>query len=128
MTFIFDRCLSKQLVEGLRAFGETDIHYLDELGFSQDAADTTWLKHAGENGITVITKDKDVQRHRAEREALKEHRVGAFVLVGKNQKKWDLIVQVIRNWTAIKDLAEKTPPPFIFKVRPRGERIEPSRL
>jgi predicted nuclease of predicted toxin-antitoxin system len=83
MKFFFDNNLSPNLVRGLKSFGEDVIHLTDI--FPPDEPDIKWLKHIGENGLTLITRDEAIRWHPAETEAFREYQVGAFFLGGKKE-------------------------------------------
>lgn len=122
MSFFFDNNLSPQLSQGLKAFGEDVIH-LKEL-FDEDEEDPIWLEYVGTNGHVLITRDDRVRRNPSEVEAIREHRVGAFFLGGKNRSRCELIQQVVRNWPRIKETAKKTNVPFAFRVPPSGTKLD----
>lgn len=122
MTFFFDNTMSPRIVTGLRAFGEGVLHLTEK--FPAATPDEEWLPYVGKKGMILITHDDRIRRRPAELRAFQRHKVGAFILVGKNLRQWQIIVQVIRNWEKIKELAEKTPKPFAFRVRSTGTDIK----
>jgi hypothetical protein len=122
MKFFIDYNLSPQLAAGLKGFGEDVMHIIDR--FDAGAEDIEWLSYVGSEGMILVTRDDKIRRHPLEKRALKEHRIGAFFLGGKNQNRCALIQQVVRSWPRMKDLATKTDRPFAFRVRPGGRKIE----
>ena len=122
MRFVIDNNLSPQLAAGMKAFGEDVIH-LTEL-VSEDAEDEVWLPRVGKEEYILITRDLNIRRRPRELSALREHKVGAFFLGGKNQDRWQIIQQVVRNWIRIKELAEHTRKPFAFRVPPSGTHFD----
>lgn len=121
MTFFVDNNLSTALAAGMQAFGEDVVHLQDH--FAEDAADSEWLAHIGSEGWYLITRDDRIRYRPSELGAFKEHQVGAFFLAGKNRSRCDLIQQIVRNWPRIKDLAERTRPPFAFRIPPKGTKF-----
>ena len=121
MTFFFDNNLSEYLVRGMRAFGEDVVHLRDI--FKEDAEDVVWLKFVGETGLVLITRDLEVRWNPAELAALRNHRVGAFFLGGKNLNRCRLIQQVVRNWPRIKEYAARLRPPYAIRIPPRGTKF-----
>lgn len=121
--FLIDNNLSVQLAKGMKEFGENVFHLTEE--FSPDTADPIWLKHIGENNIFLVTRDNAIRRRPAELRALKNHKIGAFFLGGKDLTRCQLILQLVRNWPRIKEFASKTERPFAFRVRPYGREIDP---
>lgn len=121
MTFFVDNNLSAQLAEGMKAFGEPVVH-LKQL-FDPDEDDDVWLAHIGAEGMILITRDERIRFRPNELAALRDNRVGAFFLGGKNRSRCELIQQLIRNWPRMKELAEKTRRPFAFRIPPSGSKF-----
>jgi predicted nuclease of predicted toxin-antitoxin system len=122
MKFFFDENLPLWIASGMREFRQDAVHLLEE--FSTGTPDEDWLSSVGERGWTIISKDRRIRYRPAELRAYQTSEVGVFVLMGKNVKGWEIVEQLVRNWRRIKELAEKTNRPFIFKVPPRGQKIE----
>lgn len=123
MRFFFDNCLSPKIVEGLRAFGETEVEHLTAT-FEKDEPDEAWLPYVGENNMILVTRDEKMRWRPAERYAFHKHSIGVFLLGGKNIGGWDRIVQVVRNWTMMNELAESTQRPFAFRIRAKGTNFK----
>jgi len=121
MRFFIDNNLSEQLAEGMKEFGE-DVVHLKEF-FADDTDDPVWLARIGSEGWFLVTRDDRVRFRPAELTALKENRVGAFFLGGKNLTRCQLIQQLVRNWPRIKEYARKTHPPFAYRVPPSGTKF-----
>ena len=121
MRFFIDNNLSKQLANGMKAFGEEVEHLQDH--FPQDAPDTEWLEYIGDNEFFLVTRDDAIRKNPAEIEAFKKYKVGAFFLGGKNRSRCELIQQLVRNWQRIKYLASSTKKPFALRVPPAGTKI-----
>ncbi len=121
MTFFIDANLGEQIARGMQGFGEDVVHLKD--CFDEGEADEVWLKHIGAKGWFLLTRDERIRWKPAERAALRTHNIGAFFLGGKNLKRWQLIEQVVRNWTRIQQLARSTQPPFAYRVPPHGTKI-----
>jgi len=121
MNFFFDNNLSQHLAKAMDILEKEGrvIHLQDE--FQPDAKDEDWLEFVGKNRMILITRDKKIKRRAAELRALKNYKVGAFILGGQNPGIWQIVKQIINNWLRIKDLASKTRVPFIFKVPLRGK-------
>ena len=121
MKFFIDNNLSEHLANGMRAFGEEVMH-LKEV-FPEDAEDPEWLEYIGSKGLLLVTRDEKVRRRPVELHALRQHRVGAFFLGGKNLSRCDLIQQLVRNWSRMKQLASNTKRPFAFRVPRSGTKL-----
>ncbi|MDO8678455.1 MAG: DUF5615 family PIN-like protein [Acidobacteriota bacterium] len=122
MRFFVDNNLSPKLAHGMAAFGEDVTHLQDH--YPADAKDTDWLPRIGRDEWILLTRDDRVRFKPAELGAIKQHRVGAFYLGGKERSRWELIQQVVRNWPRMNELAEKTARPFAFRVPPQGAAID----
>jgi len=121
MKFFFDNNISENLVQGMKAFGEEVMHLREK--FAPETADQEWLKYIGENGITLITRDKSIRWNPAESGALRRYKVGAFFLGGKNLNRCNLIQQIVRNWPRVKQLSGNCSPPFAFHIPPNGTKF-----
>jgi len=126
MMFFFDNNLSSKLPAGLRGFGEKATHLQDH--FAGDTPDAKWITDIAAWGWILVTRDLRIKRNPAEKGALREGRLGAFFLSGKNRTHCQLIQQVVRHWPQMKVLASKTPKPFAFRVPPTGTKIDPIAL
>lgn len=122
MKFFFDVNIGENLVYGLRCFGENVVHS-KELNF-ENVEDSVWLQYIGERGLVLITRDERVRLNPAEITAIHKYKVKAFFVGGKNIGKCQLIRQIVRIWPRIKELSRKERPPFIYRIRPNGERVD----
>ena len=123
MRFFIDNNLSPQLAAGMKGFGE-DVVHLTEI-FPPEVEDTELLARVGSEGWCLVTRDDKIRSRPAESTAIREYRVGAFFMGGKNLRRCQLIQQLVRNWPRMKELAAKTRRPFAFRVPPRGAKIKP---
>ena len=122
MKYFFDTNLSPSLVRGLSEFGE-DVTHLKE-HFREDTPDATWLQSIGQRGWILITRDKAITRKPIERQAIRDHDVGAFFLLGKDMDRWAQVRQIIISWHRIKEFSSKTRRPFAFMVSRSGRKID----
>jgi hypothetical protein len=121
LRFFVDNNLSERLANGMKAFGEDVIH-LKEI-FPGSTEDVSWLKHVGEGGLFLVTRDERVRWNPAEIKAIRDYRVGAFFLGGKNRSRCELIQQLVRNWPRMKELATTTNRPFAYRIPPSGNKF-----
>ena len=82
MKFFVDNNLSPQLAAGMRGFGEDVVHLTEVL--RPEAEDTELLARVGSEGWYLVTRDDRIRYRPAESAAIREHRVGAFFMGGKN--------------------------------------------
>lgn len=122
MKFFIDNNLGQQLANGMKAFGEEVMHLKEK--FSEDTPDVEWLSYVGEQNLILVTRDLKVRYRPLELKALKEYKVGAFFLGGKNRTRCELIQQLVRNWPRMKSLANTELRPFAFRVPPTGTKFD----
>jgi hypothetical protein len=117
--FLFDANTPPGLVDALEALGEPAEHVARI--FAPATPDETWIRHAGERGWCIITRDVNITRRVHEAAALREAGVGAFFLLpGKRSPRLCQIVQaVIKQWPEIKRVARSERGPFQYQI---GER------
>ena len=118
--FMFDANLPPGLAEALRVLGEPAEH-VNEI-FAPATPDETWIRHAGERGMCVISRDVNITRRPHELRALREYDVGAFFLLpGKRSPQLCKIIQtVIRYWPDLKCVAATEDRPFQYQIGERG--------
>lgn len=121
MKCFFDENLGIQLAHGLRGFGEDAIH-LTEV-FSPGTPDVDWLPYVAEKGYILFTIDKRIRRRPLELAIIKEHKIGAFFLMGKTMSRWNYIRQIIRAWHKIEATVIKETPPFAYQISPKGTKV-----
>ena len=126
MTFLIDENLGLQLAAGMKGFGEAVKYLTDVLPAGID--DTEILAHIGDKGWFLITRDKKILSRPAELAALRNYKVGAFFMGGKNRSRCEIIQQLVRNWPEMKRQAGKTRRPFAFHVPPNGTKFKPIAL
>lgn len=121
MRFFFDNNLSVHLAHGMREFGEVVEHLKDR--FPQDAVDSEWLQYVGENDIVLVTRDEAIRWRPAELLVVRRFKVAAFFLGGKTLNRCQLIQQVVRNWSRMKEIAASETRPFAMRVAPHGTKF-----
>jgi len=121
MRFFFDNDLPEKLAAAMCLLDvDGEVEHLRKT-FAQDAKDEEWLEYVGKEALVLITRDKKIRKRPTQRAEYKRHKVGAFILTGKNLGRWREIKQLICAWEAIRELAEITQRPFAFEVPPRGK-------
>ncbi len=119
MKFIFDENLPRDFAIGLTHFGQDVKHVLDF--FPQGKTDTEILEFVGDNGYYLVTKDNRIRYHPNEFTALRNHNVGAFFLVGKQMKSWEIVKQLVLCWDDVLEISKTQHKPFIYKIKRRGK-------
>ena len=122
MKFFIDNNLSPKLAEGMQGFGEKVMH-LQEL-FDPATSDVEWLEYIGKNNLILVTRDKRIRWHPAELTVFKMYKVGAFFLGGKERSRCQLIEQLVRNWSKMKELSDTTERPFAYRIPPKGKEYK----
>ena len=113
-----DRSLGRIKVPRLlRVAGLRLITLSEHYGIPADegVADDEWLELAGHRGWIVFMKDTRIRHNRAEREAVKAHRVRCFCLANQNLAGDEMATRFLANLAAIERACEK-PGPFIYAV------------
>ena len=122
MKFLIDENLSVKIAHSLKEIDQDVVHVTEAL--YQGAPDTEVLEFAGDNDCFLITKDNRIRYKPNEKAALREHKVGVFLLGGKNVSFLETFQQLIRNWDKILDCAASTKRPFVRRIRPKGRAID----
>jgi hypothetical protein len=121
MKFILDENLPEAFADGLSCFGEDVDHVLKH--FSRGTTDVKILEFVGSKGYFLITKDRRIRYNQNEILAVRQYDVGAFFLIGKTMKMWDMVKQLVNSWENIKEIADTQQKPFIYKLRVSGYPI-----
>lgn len=119
-----DRSLGRIKVPRLlRAAGLRLTTLAEHYGIPQDeaVADEEWLQLAGEHGWVVFMKDTRIRYNRAEREAVRAHRVRCFCLSSQSLPGHAMAGRFLDNLDAITRACDE-PGPFIYAVH--AARIE----
>lgn len=118
-TFFFDNCLSPQIVEGLKLFGE-DVEHLRN-SFAADTPDTIWIPEVAKRGWILITRDKAIRKKPLELEALTRSGLSTFIFLQKRDPdRWGWVELVVRRWTEVKDFASSERRPFAAGIPEKG--------
>ena len=119
MQWVFDNCLSTQLVDAMCAFGE-------EVAHRGHATDTSWANSAAQHGIAILTVDlapKNLPgKTKFEARAFSEAHAIAFYLPGEFSlwNHWEQIACLFKYWPAIQAKAAKAHPGNVFEVHENG--------
>ncbi|OLE61782.1 MAG: hypothetical protein AUI36_11230 [Cyanobacteria bacterium 13_1_40CM_2_61_4] len=118
-TFFVDRDLGRKIVpQALRDAGaQVEIH---DDHFPQGALDAEWLPEVGRRGWVLVTKDREIRYRAAEREALLNAGVRAFVLRTRGLSGPDNAQILVRALPRMVRFCIGNPPPFIAAVLPSG--------
>ena len=103
-------------------FGDIEVHSTIER-FGRGAADELIIPVLGKEGSILITKDLNIHRTRLQDELRKKYNLGAFFikLPKGNDKHWEIVKLIIREWETIIQNIHKTKRPFGFIVHPKGK-------
>lgn len=89
----------------------------------EDVPDEDWLELAGRNGWVVFMKDARIRYNRAEREAVKTHRVRCFCLSSQSLDGDEMAARFVRTLPRITSACQESGP-FIYAVhKNRIERL-----
>lgn len=91
--------------------------------FGQGAKDEEWIPLAGEEGAIIITQDYRIQTTRHQSQLYREHGLGIFFFTAPSKGGylyWEIVEQVIKRWSELKNLAFKTARPFAYRCTSRS--------
>ncbi len=109
-----DRSIPKSIAEALKSVRRTDILWLEDR-FPHNAKDEDWLPVAGQEEWLVIARDKKIRTRPRERDLVRAHGVGIFII---NQKRdpslWDYFKLMAACLDEMERLFAETPRPFMY--------------
>ncbi|HOY11600.1 MAG TPA: hypothetical protein PLY70_00605 [Saprospiraceae bacterium] len=78
-----------------------------------------------ENAI-VLTFDRNIQRHKHERQSYIENKIGIIFLKqpAGGSSFWDTFKNITNHWEEIKQICRKNDPPFAFRQPGQNRRFE----
>jgi hypothetical protein len=91
--------------------------------FAQNALDEDWLPTVGKTGWLVITKDEAITRRPAERAALENSGVGAFIVTAGGITGDELAKLLVASLPKMARLATRLGRPFIVTVSSSGHLV-----
>ncbi len=114
--FFLDRNFgSKTVPAALREAGFT-VEVMDD-HFPPETEDRVWLQAIGRRGRFAITLDEKIRYRRAEQAAVRQHKVGLFLLVRwKGSTGSSMAAALVKARAAMLRIANRVPRPFIAKV------------
>jgi hypothetical protein len=114
-----DRSIPKAVAEALKLV-RGDILWLEDC-LAHDVKDPEWLREVGKAGWLVILRDKKVRTRPAERRAILENDVGAFILnQGSDPTKWRYLQLLTQTLDEMEQKFATTRRPFIYTVSRDG--------
>lgn len=118
MIFV-DRSVPRSVAEALQCVGK-DVEWF-EPRYPSDTPDEQWLADAGSNNWLVIVRDKKIRTRPAERQAVRDHQVGCFVIVVKKSlNRWEYLRLIVCHLDEMEEIFDQTARPFIWTVESRG--------
>lgn len=122
LVLFLDRSLGRRTVaEALRSHGiKVEIH---DNHFPPNTADVDWLKAAGRSRWSVVTHDKNIRHRRLEQLAVRDARVGVFVLTARTISGDQMATVLVKNLDAIRRIVNDEAAPFIALVSRDGVKL-----
>ncbi len=121
-SFFFDENMPPQLVLALHVLGQ-DVEYVRDR-FPARTHDLVWLRYLGKTGKILVSREWEIRRNPAERQGILDNHVGAFLLKGKSLGRWDIVEAIIGKWRKIIELAQSEHPPYIVRMRVKGQAFQ----
>lgn len=84
--------------------------------------DPVWIEYAAKHNLTVFGRDKKVRTRPGENDAIREHGLRVFRLVGNHEAgTWGDLKRLVRWWEAIEKLLEEQPEgPWFYRILHTG--------
>ncbi len=117
----FDYNFGRKVPDAMRAAGMRCEWHRDH--FAQNTSDEEWLTQVGARGWFVITKDYRIGHRVNEIEALRNAKVGAFVLASDGLTANEMIEALTKALPKIRSFIEDHQRPFIAKFYRDGKLI-----
>ncbi|MFN0141589.1 MAG: hypothetical protein ACKVQW_16070 [Pyrinomonadaceae bacterium] len=114
LEIFIDRSLGKKIALPLKEAGAR-VHLHDDY-FEQDVEDQEWLTEVGKRGWLVITKDQWIRRRPLERDSLLNANLKVFCFISGSIPFSEMAEVFVRALSAIRRIADNTPPPFIAGI------------
>jgi len=124
LTFYFDRNFGKRFPRALFSLrAPVGIEWHNNQRFTESMPDDQWLAIVGDRGWIVFSHDRKFHTESTETAAVIQHQVGCFYLPAANGSSWEKASALFKSFSKIRQLAETTPRPFIFDVKPTGKIV-----
>ncbi|MFC1743109.1 hypothetical protein ACFL35_03870 [Candidatus Riflebacteria bacterium] len=119
LTIFIDRSLGRKIGNILSGASGVEVIIHDDL-FPPDCPDHDWLKEAGRRGWIVFTKDRRIRHRSIELNAIRQARVYAFILRGKDMTGEEMGQAFKKALNRIRKTLKKHNPPLIATVSRSG--------
>lgn len=120
MIFI-DRSIPKSVASARKLVRHGDVAWLEDL-YPHDVKDEVWIPEAGAHEYLAISRDKKIRTRPWQREMVKAHQVGCFIL---NQKRdptrWEYLKLLAATLDEMELRFARTPRPFMVLVNHEGK-------
>jgi hypothetical protein len=120
MIFI-DRSVPRSIARALQLV-RPDVYWLEDVWiFHKGTKESEWLPAVGQAGWLVVSRDKKILSRPAERQAITDGAVGAFIFTQKaDPTKWEYLKMLARNLDDMERIFEEEQRPFIWKIQQGG--------
>lgn len=124
MSFLFDEQITPRISNALRTMGEPGVHIYDVDELGRGATDAQVLPYCGKTGLALVTLDRKMLDSPHLHALIHEYDVGAFFISSRRRKDtpppWLIFQTVVKQWEAMKRIADKEARPFMKMVKPTG--------
>ena len=120
MIFV-DRSVPRSIAEALQKV-RSDVRWLEDVWmFRHYTPETHWLPIVGLADWLVVSRDKKIRTRPAERQALMDARVGAFLFTQKSDPtKWEYLKLLAKDLDDMEVIFDTTAHPFIYGIQRSG--------
>lgn len=111
-----DRSIPKSVAEALKLVRSGDIVWLED-EFAHDTPDEVWIPAVAQRRWLVISRDKKIRSRPWQRQLIKQHGLGCFILGQKQDlTRWAYLKLLARCLDDVERLGNEVPRPFLFVI------------
>src|SRR6185312_9396123 len=108
-----DRSIPKSVAEALKMVRTGDVMWLEDR-YPHNAKDEEWIPDAGRAGWLVIARDKKIRTRSWQRELIRRHGVGCFIInqTTRDPTRWEYLKLLAKTLDEMERLHAERARPF----------------
>ena len=115
-----DRSIPRSVAEALKLVRTGDTYWLEDR-YPHNTPDEVWIPDAGAAGWLVVARDKKIRTRLWQRELVRRHGVGCFILNQKHDPtRWEYLKLLAKTLDEMERLHAATARPFLYLVDAAG--------